>query len=299
MMRLFCGVGPRSDHQPAAAVGLQHGLLGVGDDVEENLLQLVRVGDGLGQVAVEFAHDLDVVHREFVIAQLDGALQDVVHARQRAFRFLLAREREQVLHDLLAAQRQVVDLEQAVAGALVQILAQLQELGIAHDAGERIVQLVGNAGDQFADGGEFFGLDQLLLQQLFVADVLGDVDGSDQPVVLVVPGADRNLERAAHGRQFDLLHHQVSRIAAAVVWRQGLKPNSRRIDRSRSSTCRSSRAAWSSGVAPAPRLARMILPVVSWTETQSCMASKVVSHSFWLRDTTWNSRAFSRAMAAW
>ena len=49
--RLALEVMPGADDQRAAPVSPDHGLLGVDDQVEQHLLDLVRVGDGCGRPA--------------------------------------------------------------------------------------------------------------------------------------------------------------------------------------------------------------------------------------------------------
>ena len=49
-------------------------------------------------------------------------------------------------------------------------LLQLQQLEVAHDVGERGVELVGDAGGHLADGGQLLGLQQLLLGLLQLLD---------------------------------------------------------------------------------------------------------------------------------
>ena len=60
----------------------------------------------------------------------------------------------------------------------------LQQLQVAHDVGERRVQLVGDAGRHLADGGQLLGLQQLLLRlpqlldrALLALEELGVLDG--------------------------------------------------------------------------------------------------------------------------
>ena len=53
-----------------------HGIVGVVQNVEKNLLQLVRVAHDLGQSLVEMFHDIDAVASEVIGTQLDGSAQD-------------------------------------------------------------------------------------------------------------------------------------------------------------------------------------------------------------------------------
>ena len=51
-------------------------------------------------------------------------------------------------------------------GAIVNTLAVAQEFAHAENGGEGVVELVGNAGEHLTHGGEFFSLDELLLEAL-------------------------------------------------------------------------------------------------------------------------------------
>ena len=72
----------------------------------------------------------------------------------------------------------------------------LQQLGVADDARQRIVQLVRDAGDELADGRELLGLEQLRLRGL------QPLDGREQPPLvaaissLICRGGARSGSRA-------------------------------------------------------------------------------------------------------
>ena len=55
--RLLIGVVPGADDEHAAAVGRQHRLLGVDDQIEQHLLDLVAVGEHLRQAGGERVDD--------------------------------------------------------------------------------------------------------------------------------------------------------------------------------------------------------------------------------------------------
>ena len=60
---------PGADDEGAAAVGAEHGLLGVDDEVEQDLLDLMGVGEHLGQTGGERFDRLDVRDALLVGAQ--------------------------------------------------------------------------------------------------------------------------------------------------------------------------------------------------------------------------------------
>src|SRR5580692_697494 len=61
-------------------------------------------------------------------------------------------------------------------GRVVEADAFAEEFGDAENRGERIVELVGDAGEHLAHRGEFFGLDELLFEALHVCDVAAGND---------------------------------------------------------------------------------------------------------------------------
>ena len=130
-------------------------MLGVSYQIQEDLLKLVRVGDGLGQIAVQVSFYFDVVYLQIVVSELDSSFENLVDVRYDPFGLLLARKGQQVLNYFLAAQGETVDFEEAVLCALIQVFSQLEKLRVAHDSGQRIVKLVSDPGYQLADGGQF------------------------------------------------------------------------------------------------------------------------------------------------
>ena len=107
---------------------------------------------------------VDVADAQVVVAQLEHALDQRVEVRWVLLRAAAAGEREQVRDDLRGALGLGVDGLDVVARRLFEILEE-QELREAHDAGERVVQLVRDAGDELADAGHLLGLEQALLRE--------------------------------------------------------------------------------------------------------------------------------------
>ena len=129
IMRALLRVGARADGQVAFAVCFQHRLFGICQDIQKYLLQLMGICNRLGQVPVQFAGDFDVVDLKLIASQFDRFFQNIVDVGKRSFGLLLAGKGEQILNDLLAAQRQIVDLEKVVLRAVIEVLAQLQQVG--------------------------------------------------------------------------------------------------------------------------------------------------------------------------
>jgi len=95
----------RADGEAPAALGLKHGLLGVDDDVEEDLLELVRVGQGLGELGVQVHLQADVLQPQVVAAELQDTLEKDIEVHQFLFGLAAASKGEEVLDDLCRSLR--------------------------------------------------------------------------------------------------------------------------------------------------------------------------------------------------
>ena len=147
----------------AASVGREHRLLGVDDQVEQDLLELVRIGEGERQAGRQRLDDADVRQRLLVRSQRERFAHDLVHVDHGARRVALAREGQQVADDLGGALGLAEDRLEAAPGLIVDGPLR-QPLGPREDRGERIVQLVRDAGDRLAERGELLGLQELVIE---------------------------------------------------------------------------------------------------------------------------------------
>ena len=171
------GIVPRPQDQGAAAVRVEHGLLGVHDQVEENLLDLVRIGEHRRQARGQRFENRDVGDALFVGAQGERLAHDLIEIDGRPGRVPLARERLQVAHDARGPFGGVVDGVEIAAGELVEP-PPAQPLGARQDRRQRVVQLVRDARHRLAQRGEFFGLRQLQIEiarLILQLSPLGDV----------------------------------------------------------------------------------------------------------------------------
>ena len=91
--------------QLAFAPGFKNGIDGIVDDVQENLLDLMRVGDDHRRLGGQVAVDIDVVDLEIVVAQGQGFVEHFADVDFVALRLALAREGKQVLHYAVRALR--------------------------------------------------------------------------------------------------------------------------------------------------------------------------------------------------
>ena len=114
------GVVPRSQNQRAAAVRVEHRLLGVDDEVEQHLLNLMRIGEDRRQAGGERLENHDVGRALLVGAKRQRLAHDLVQIDRRARRVPLARERLQVADDARGALGGVVDGVEIAARLLVE-----------------------------------------------------------------------------------------------------------------------------------------------------------------------------------
>ena len=192
----------RAHDEHAAAVGREHRLLGVDDQVEQHLLHLVPVGEDLRQPGRQRVDDRDVRDALLVGAQRQRLAHDLVHVHHRARRLPLAREGQQVADDARGALGLAEDRLEAAADRRFERARSRQPLGPAQDRGERVVQLVRDAGNRLAERRHLLGLQQLVIdvarlvvQLLALADVADerfDAHGCRRPAGAV--GAAGHLD---------------------------------------------------------------------------------------------------------
>ena len=175
--RVAIEVVPGADDERAAAVRADHGLLGVDDQVEQHLLNLMRIGERLRQAGGERLDGRDVVDALLVRAQRQRFANHLIEVDHRARRVALAREGQQVADDLGGALRLAEDGLEAAARVVVGGPLR-QTLGPGEDGRERVVELVRDAGDRLTERRELLGLEQLVVEvaglifeTLTVADV--------------------------------------------------------------------------------------------------------------------------------
>ena len=194
-------------HRQALLVALRalHRLLGVGDQVQEHLLELVRVRHRFGDLLVVVPHHVDSPHPELVAPELQRVVQHLIDRGRGPLRLVLAREGQEVLHDAGGAPRLGVDHLGRRALVRPEALLGEQQLGERRDPGERVVQLVRHAGDELPDRGHLLRLDELLLQHRLVRHVaddaehllvhlrrrVGDLDRADLAVFAVEGGLEQ------------------------------------------------------------------------------------------------------------
>src|SRR5713226_9657502 len=168
----------RAHPDVAVPASLLDGLFGVDHQVEHHLLHLEGIGERGGQLGIELEIDGDVFNLQFVAAQRQSPLDDLVQVHWAALRLRFTAEQEQVLDDP-AGPLGFLEDHAGVGCAFEPRLATQQQLRVAHDAGQRVVQLVRDARDQFPQRRHFFRLEQLRLDQPLVGDVAVHLEPAD------------------------------------------------------------------------------------------------------------------------
>src|SRR5882757_9256900 len=147
---------PRADTDAPTMPRLLYRVIGVIENVQENLLQLLRIAEGRRQILIEFLNDFYSVTDEIVTSELDGLPQYVIDLYQFALYRTLPREAQQILHDVLGALRFLQDDLQIFARVFGDLRVLEKEIGEAKNRRQRVIDLVGHAGNQAADGCHFF-----------------------------------------------------------------------------------------------------------------------------------------------
>src|SRR5882757_1758857 len=147
---------PRADTDAPAVPGLLHRVISVIENVQENLLQLLRIAERGRQILIELLHDFYSMTGEIVTAELDGLPQHVIDLYQLALYRTLPREAQQILHDVLGALRFLQDDLQIFARVFGDLRVLEKEIGEAKNRRQRVIDLVSHARKQAADGCQFF-----------------------------------------------------------------------------------------------------------------------------------------------
>ena len=160
----------------------------VQDEVQKNLLELVLVAHDFRQLVGELETHLDARAHELMLQQRQDVSDHVVELDRHEARTTLAREVEQVVHDLRCALGLSLDLVEKRRLGITSLGLILQHLGKAADAGERRVDFVGHAGGQEAKSRHLL----LELKLGLELDPCGDVlEDHDRPLGLLLLGDER------------------------------------------------------------------------------------------------------------
>ncbi len=154
-----------------AALG--HGIAGIDRQVEHHLLELVRIDHGGPQAAGDHGFDLDVLADGLAQQLVEIAQQPAEVGRLRPQR-LAAGKGQQLARQLGTAFDCRAGSIDALGRAAVLLHQRLQQLQIAGDHLQHVVEIMGHAARELADGLELLRLVQRLPAQLQLAGAFLD-----------------------------------------------------------------------------------------------------------------------------
>ena len=151
-----------------AAVG--HGVARIDDEIHHNLLELVDVRLHQPQVAPVLQVQIDLLAHKAAQQHLQVG-QHVAQLQHLRAERLAAREGEQLTRQRGGAVRVLLDLHDVLEGRIGRAMVGEQQVRIADDRGEHIVEVMRNAAGQLADGVHLLRLREILLQRALLRDV--------------------------------------------------------------------------------------------------------------------------------
>ncbi len=154
------------DGEPPA---VRHRVARVDGEVDDRILELVRVDRGVPQPAGE--HGLDR-HRlaDRAVEQFRHALHQPVDVDRSDLERMLAREREQALHQDGGALGGLAAIGEPAAHAFGPVEAPQREVEIADDGGQQVVEVVRDTAGEAADRLHLLRLTQCFLGLLAARD---------------------------------------------------------------------------------------------------------------------------------
>src|SRR5579863_6555798 len=120
------------------------------------------IGNDYGGIRTQIFFDGNIVDLEIVVAQGESFIHDLADIDLGALRFSLACKGKQILHHTMGALSLLEELGNEILSALIQAFA-LEQLSVTENRGERIIEFMGDSGNELADGGHLLALQELLL----------------------------------------------------------------------------------------------------------------------------------------
>src|SRR5581483_6329965 len=148
---------------------LGHSVRGVDRQIHHYLLELARIDANERRVRRQPRLDLNVAEHETAHELLDAA-QHVVGIDDARLERLPAAEREELPGELRRTRRRAANLLDLPL-ALLHARIEQNQLGVAADDREQIVEVVRDAAREPADGFHLLRLEELLLQPLELGEV--------------------------------------------------------------------------------------------------------------------------------
>ena len=197
------------------AAALAHRVARIDDEVDDHLLELVEVGLDQPEVAPVRDFELDLLadqpaqhHLQF--RQHVGELQ---HLRPQR---LPARERQQLPHQARRPVGVLPDLHDVLERRVGRPVVDEQQVGIADDRGQHVVEVVRDAAGELADRLHLLPLREILLQRL----LLGHVERDDADAGAVAAARFGLGDEEAHGAFALALQRRVDRGDVGLAFRR-------------------------------------------------------------------------------
>src|SRR5216684_3553440 len=179
----------RLDFNPAPSASFPHRVIGVIEDVQENLLELLRIADHTRQIGIQGFQNLYAVAGKIVGAQFDRLAQHDVDLHRLPAGRGLTRKAEQVVYNFFRALRLQQDDLEIVFRLLGYSRIFQEQIRKTDNSRQRVINLVRDARDQLADGGHFLGVRKLGLQDGSIGDIGHHHDNAVHLGLLVADGA--------------------------------------------------------------------------------------------------------------
>ena len=164
-------------HRPAS----RHRVARVDREIDDHLLELSRIGADRTELGVEHRQQLDVLADQAPQHHVHVG-DDGVEVEHPGLQDLPAAEREQLPGERRGARGGLLDLLGVASQARV-VLAGDEELAVAGDGGQQVVEVVRDATGEPADRFHLLGLAELVLELLLQRQVTDDRDVPARPDV--------------------------------------------------------------------------------------------------------------------
>ncbi len=205
----------------------RHGVAGVDDEVHDHLLELALVDADRGEVGTLLDLQRHLVGQQ-PVQQVRELGERVLEVDDRGPQRLLAREGEELADEGGGAVGVLADLHQVAVLLVGDVVAHQQQVAVAVDRGQEVVEVVGDAAGELADRLHLLALDELGLEGLELGGVgedreqrrgaveHGAGEGDLQEHLLAVGGAAGDLG-AAEGAALDRVGEALGDRAAEAL----------------------------------------------------------------------------------
>src|SRR6266849_5099834 len=104
-----------------------------------------------------------MAHTQVIIAQRQRIFEDLIQMHWNALGLVLARKAQKILHDTMSTLSLLVELVAIFQSLWTDLSAGSQQLAVAKNRGEWIVQFVRHSGNQLAHRRHFLAVQKLFL----------------------------------------------------------------------------------------------------------------------------------------